>query len=411
MVQLSAQRDKVVDDLARVDGELAYGRTQQQVLERRIDQLGLARSRDEEEVTRLKAELAQSAAPALQALATTLQKKQRDLASKQRRLTDAESDLRQLLSANDALGQRRVELLTLDADLQLKIDRKTVELRRDRNTATLHALRHRRRVLSRLRDFIAVAALLVLTVAATLIVSEAIDLRTFFVLVLVAAGALVSAYATRGSLISSVLYALWLYVRSFRGAEGVIFEQDTDAQLSMALADIETEIQDLDIENDLIFYSADPENQRAVKLFRVHQQDTKSYYDSILSQNKDVAFVGLFCIAAGFAFVGATIYLVGFQLSDTRAQIVVGSLGAIGSIMANFIGSIYLSMFSGTLQALTTFHERLVETQHLHFRALLVNRIGSAEMRDATLSDIAKEATEPPGLKPVAAESLPAAAP
>jgi hypothetical protein len=46
-------------------------------------------------------------------------------------------------------------------------------------------------------------------------------------------------------------------------------------------------------------------------------------------------------------------------------------------------------MFSRTLQSLTDFHGRLVETHHLHFGNFLAANIEDAQQRDATRAAIA----------------------
>ena len=75
--------------------------------------------------------------------------------------------------------------------------------------------------------------------------------------------------------------------------------------------------------------------------------------------------------------------------SVTRERLIVGVLGSIGAIMTNFIGAMYMKMFSEIIQSLTKFHNSLVFTHHLHFANVLVSKIATQELREKTLAEIA----------------------
>jgi hypothetical protein len=64
----------------------------------------------------------------------------------------------------------------------------------------------------------------------------------------------------------------------------------------------------------------------------------RRYYDLNLSQNFWVFGLGVLCIALGLSIVVFSLYLVLKVAHDTQSQIIVASLGAVGSILANYVG-------------------------------------------------------------------------
>jgi hypothetical protein len=71
-------------------------------------------------------------------------------------------------------------------------------------------------------------------------------------------------------------------------------------------------------------------------------------------------------------------------------------LGAIGGILTNFVGAMYIKMFSEIIQAVTKSHASLVATSHLHLANVLVANIRTDELREKTLSDLALALKLPP---------------
>ena len=157
------------------------------------------------------------------------------------------------------------------------------------------------------------------------------------------------------------------------------------SNIAIRILDIEDEIDLLSIS------SASIDEQRAEKLFKLHQIELKKYYDQTLRHSTWIFFVGVACIGLGFGAIGAALYLVYAATEHTgfSEKIVIAGLGSAGGILANFIAVIYLRMFSETLKSLTQFHNRLVGTHHLHFGNFLVAKIKDAPAREKALSEIA----------------------
>lgn len=157
-------------------------------------------------------------------------------------------------------------------------------------------------------------------------------------------------------------------------------------------SEIEVQIRDVENEIDLLRIADTSIEQRAEKLFKLHQFELKKYYDQTLRHSSWIFLVGIGCIVGGFAVIGVTLYLVqsgveGTQLSE---KIVIAALGAIGGILANFIAVIYLKMHSETLKSLTEFHNRLVVTHHLHFGNFLAAKIADIPQREKVISAMAE---------------------
>jgi hypothetical protein len=156
------------------------------------------------------------------------------------------------------------------------------------------------------------------------------------------------------------------------------------------LADADADIRQLTDEIDLREIATDDREPRAQKLFQAHSSEIKRYYDQALRQAKNVYFVGVFSIGLGVAVIAATFILIlNDSASSSDQQWIIGALGAIGAVLANFIAVIYLRMFSDSIQALTGFHGRLVLTHHLHFGNFLVAKIEDDDLRDKTLAEMA----------------------
>jgi hypothetical protein len=156
------------------------------------------------------------------------------------------------------------------------------------------------------------------------------------------------------------------------------------------LADVEGDIRQFADEMDLRSISTDDRERRAQKLFQAHSGELKRYYDQALRQARHVYYVGLGSILLGVAVIAATFALVlSSDASKLSEKVIVGSLGAVGAVMANFIGVIYLRMFSDTISALTGFHGRLVGTHHLHFGNFVAAKIDDKVKRDDALSKMA----------------------
>ena len=158
--------------------------------------------------------------------------------------------------------------------------------------------------------------------------------------------------------------------------------------------EIEDRIFQLQNELDLLSLEDASIEERAEKLFRLHQFELKKYYDQTLKHSKWIFVIGIFSIVVGFIFIVISfITLIKFpeRFKTFSDKILIGVLGAIGAILSNFVAVIFVKMYSETIKSLTEFHNRLVITHYLHFSNFLVSKIRDERLREETLSKLAIE--------------------
>ncbi|MEU6754918.1 hypothetical protein [Streptomyces sp. NPDC046685] len=155
---------------------------------------------------------------------------------------------------------------------------------------------------------------------------------------------------------------------------------------------LDIEIHSIEDDLDLLAVQTQSPAVRAYTLFRRHQLDLKRYYNQSLTHGKVIFFVGIACIASGFAIIGATLYLLNKNLHvNTTSQIIIAAVGAIGGLLSNFIAALYLRMFTTTSESLSTQHDRLISTHFLHFGNFLAAKVErDANLREETFSSMAK---------------------
>jgi len=200
---------------------------------------------------------------------------------------------------------------------------------------------------------------------------------------------------TVGVLLSLAAIAAYLYwhVDPFILAAGVGYGvlfvlvglfQPGPAILELDLLDVEAEL-------DLLTYDPTQQEQRAERLFKLHQRELNKYYEITLRQSRLIFYVGVGSIVAGLLIIGLALYFISIEakaaaLSD---KVVIAALASVGSLLSNFVAAIYLRMFSETIQSMTEFHSRLVVTHHLHYGSFLAAKITSETLRNRTIAEMA----------------------
>lgn len=154
------------------------------------------------------------------------------------------------------------------------------------------------------------------------------------------------------------------------------------------LTQVEADIQELDFQIDLQQFDVSKQERRAEKILRLNDFQLRRYYDLNLRQNSWVFGLGVFCIVLGVIVIGVTLFLVIDVATTIETKIITAALGAVGSILTNFVAAIYLKMNAAATENLTAFHSRLVETQKLLLGNLLASRIEDDEKRWDTLSQL-----------------------
>jgi hypothetical protein len=158
---------------------------------------------------------------------------------------------------------------------------------------------------------------------------------------------------------------------------------------------IKEERQEIRFEEELLRSGASAEESRAEELLRMHQYQLRRYYDLNLNQNSWIFAVGILCIFLGVAVIAATFYCIAHSKGEPwQIKVILGLVGAIGSLMTNYIAAVYLRMNSAITGSLTTFHLSLAATHQLFLANLLVSRIAEPEARWKALAQLSLAITQ-----------------
>ena len=158
----------------------------------------------------------------------------------------------------------------------------------------------------------------------------------------------------------------------------------------------EEQLQDVEFESDLIRFEATIQESWAEKLLQINRLQLRRYYDLNLGQNSRIFIVGVLCILLGVAVIGVTLYLLsrptdlpaGTGVPPVSDKLVLGLVGAIGSLLTNYVATVFLKMHSNVTASLTDFHAKLVHTHELFLANLLVSRIQDVEMREEAFAKL-----------------------
>jgi hypothetical protein len=187
--------------------------------------------------------------------------------------------------------------------------------------------------------------------------------------------------------------------------------------LMSRLQSLHSDLYDIDNQLDLLRIPDRSPEQKAQKLLQMQQFELKRYYDQTLRQSNGIFYVGVITMILGFGVIAWSMYYVSHIASSsggdgvaaqkwTGESGIVAVLGAIGGILTNFVGAMYIKMFSEIVQAVTKSHASLVTTSHLHLANVLAANIGTAELREKTLADLALALRIPPNALPGTAEPI-----
>lgn len=111
------------------------------------------------------------------------------------------------------------------------------------------------------------------------------------------------------------------------------------------------------------------------------------YYAMNLAQTKFLSILGIVMIIAGIVIVliSCVIYI---SLETDRMLLIVGN---ISGIIVDFIGAIFIKMYTKNLKAAVKFYARFAESNNLLLANSIANKIENVDLREQTLSDISKE--------------------
>lgn len=125
---------------------------------------------------------------------------------------------------------------------------------------------------------------------------------------------------------------------------------------------------------------------RAEKMFRMNQKELMRYYDMNLAQTKFLSGLGIIMILFGILIVIASLYMYTSFDSD-KILLLVGSLSG---IVIDFIGAIFIKMYTQNIEAAVKFHAKFAESNNLLLANSIANKIDDDKLREDTLSEMSK---------------------
>lgn len=125
---------------------------------------------------------------------------------------------------------------------------------------------------------------------------------------------------------------------------------------------------------------------RAEKMFRMNQKELMRYYDMNLVQTKFLSGLGIMMIIFGVLIVAASLYMY-TSLDADKVLLFVGSLSG---IVVDFIGAIFIKMYTKNIEAAVKFHAKFAESNNLLLANSIANKIEDDKIREDTLSEISK---------------------
>lgn len=126
---------------------------------------------------------------------------------------------------------------------------------------------------------------------------------------------------------------------------------------------------------------------RAEKQFRFNQKELQRYYDLNLQQTKYLYKIGILLIIIGIAISISTI-LISIYVKTASNIIIVSSF--ITGILIDFIGAIFIIIYTKTIDSTIKFQSKLAENNRFLLANLISTHIINTDLKEATLSEIAK---------------------
>ena len=121
-------------------------------------------------------------------------------------------------------------------------------------------------------------------------------------------------------------------------------------------------------------------------MFRMNQKELMRYYNMNLAQTKFLYGLGIIMILIGILIVVAVIYMY-MMLGADKILLIVGS---VSGILVDFIGAVFITMYTKNIEAAVKFHAKFAESNNLLLANSIANKIEDDKIRENTLSEISK---------------------
>lgn len=158
------------------------------------------------------------------------------------------------------------------------------------------------------------------------------------------------------------------------------------------------DIREAELDKQLYAGDLEPYQVRARRLFRINQEELRRYYDLNIRQNQTLFRLGIVVIFAGLAVACVSIFLVSQTPENVDEPVYqiwqdgfIAVIGIAGTILANFVGSVFLKMHARANDSLDGFHKRLVETHTMFFSNVIASDITIESIRVDVQQALAKK--------------------
>ena len=117
-------------------------------------------------------------------------------------------------------------------------------------------------------------------------------------------------------------------------------------------------------------------------MFRMNQKELMRYYDMNLTQTKFLSALGIMMVIFGMLIVAASLYM----YMSLNADKVLLCVGRWSGVIADFVGAVFIKMYTKKIEAAVWFHAKFAESNNLLMANLIANKIENEKLRETTLS-------------------------
>lgn len=164
------------------------------------------------------------------------------------------------------------------------------------------------------------------------------------------------------------------------------------------ISDIEVSIERIDEELELLELNNTTIEQRAEKQFKQHQKELNRYYNENIRHMRGVYNVGIFTITSGLLLIAGTIILCILK-SELINDYIVPTMGIVSGLASSLIGTLFIKMYTETINTSSKFHDKLVYSNNLHFNNLLISKVENKDKREDAICEIVKIISENKDIK------------
>ena len=164
----------------------------------------------------------------------------------------------------------------------------------------------------------------------------------------------------------SIVFAIWIH-RKFK-----------------AISDITTESRNANLSLEIMQSSVTQDEAKALRFFRINQEELNRYYHINIGQTKAIFWVGIASIFMGLVFAGGVIWAVTQRAPSANADGwtadgAAAVLGVAATIMTGFVGSVLLKMYQESAETLEIFHSSLSQTNAILFANVLAANLSEQD--------------------------------